>query len=146
MMSDIGVLTEKQEEAEIVISSIQSNFKNLKQINKKVLYLIWKAPYMAAGQNTFINHLLGKCGLENSVLEKTSRYIELTKEQISLMDLDYIFLSSEPYPFKQKHIEKLQQITSAKVILVDGEMFSWYGSRLTNFRDYYDNILMSVMS
>jgi len=146
MMKDIGMMTDKIEETEKVITSIQSNFEGVKQINKKVLYLIWREPFMAAGQNTFINHLLLKCGLENSVLNKTSRYNELTKAQITAMDLDYIFLSSEPYPFKEKHIDELNQITNAKVILVDGEIFSWYGSRLTKFKDYYNNQLLKKLN
>jgi hypothetical protein len=59
--------------------------------------------------------------------------------------LDYIFLSSEPYPFKEKHIAELQQFTKAKIVLVDGEMFSWYGSRLLGFKNYFENQLLGLL-
>lgn len=92
---------------------------------------------MLAGQDTFINHLLNKCGLTNGFEEENSRYNEITMDQIAELNLDYIFLSSEPYPFKEKHSVELQQYTNAKVVLVDGEMFSWYGNRLENFKNYF---------
>jgi len=141
MMSDIGELTNKQAKANIVISKIKSNFKDLIQINKKVLYLIWREPYMLAGQDTFINHILNKCGFINAFTVDKSRYNEITTQQISELEVDYIFLSSEPYPFKQKHIEELQQFTKAKILLVDGEMFSWYGSRMIRFKNYFEGEL-----
>lgn len=141
MMTDIGLMTNKVERTKRVIESIRSNFVGLKQLNKKVLYLIWREPFMVAGQNTFINHLLGRCGLQNAIVEKSSRYEELTPEQITSLNVDYIFLSSEPYPFKQKHLAELEKLTTAKVVLVDGEMFSWYGSRLTKFKNYYNTTL-----
>jgi len=146
MMSDIGILTNKVETCNQIINSIQQNFTNLPQINQKVLYLIWRKPFMCAGQHTFISHLLNLCGLENGIQNKLSRYDELTINQIKNMDIDFIFLSSEPYPFKEKHIHELQSQTNAKVMLVDGEMFSWYGSRLTKFKDYYNNQLLKKLN
>ncbi len=142
MMTDIGVMTNKQIETEKIVSNIKSNFEGLKQMNKRVLYLIWRKPYMLAGQNTFINHLLNKCGLTNGFEDENSRYNEISSNQIAELNIDYIFLSSEPYPFKEKHIAELQKITNAKVVLVDGEMFSWYGNRLENFKDYFENEIM----
>ena len=100
---------------------------------------------MLAGQNTFINHLLNKCGLMNGFEEENSRYNEISKDEISKLNLDYIFLSSEPYPFKEKHIVELQEYTNAKIILVDGEMFSWYGNRLENFKNYFENELLLLL-
>ena len=144
MMTDIGIMTNKNQKATEIINSIQANFKGLKSINKKVLYLIWKAPYMLAGQATFINHLLSKCGLINAFNLKSSRYDEISSIEISKLDLDYIFLSSEPYPFKEKHIKELEKITKAKVLLVDGEMFSWYGSRLNGFKSYFEKELIDL--
>jgi ABC-type Fe3+-hydroxamate transport system substrate-binding protein len=146
MMNDIGLMTGKTKKTIEIINSIQTNFKDLKQVNKRVLYLIWREPFMIAGQDTFINHLLKKCGLNNAIEEKTSRYNEISKKQISLLNLDYVLLSSEPYPFKEKHIAELEKITSAKIVLVDGEMFSWYGSRLTNFVKYYTTKLLKELT
>jgi ABC-type Fe3+-hydroxamate transport system substrate-binding protein len=95
---------------------------------------------MAAGNDTFINTLLEKIGLEN-FLKKTSRYPELKDEEIQKLKPDLIFLSSEPYPFKAEHIEELQVLCPAsKIILVDGEIFSWYGSRLTKAPSYFNSL------
>jgi len=145
MMTDIGVMTNKEVETKKIVSNIKSNFEGLKQLNKRVLYLIWRKPYMVAGQNTFINHLLSKCGFTNGFEKENSRYNEISIDEIAELNLDFIFLSSEPYPFKEKHIAELQEITNAKVILVDGEMFSWYGSRLTKFKDYFERELLLVL-
>ena len=75
--------------------------------------------------------MLGRCGLEN-IFAHYKRYPETTVEELKKLSPAFIFLSSEPYPFKQKHVEKLQaQLPLCKIFLVDGEMFSWYGSRLS---------------
>lgn len=145
MMTDIGVMTSREIQTDKIISNIKSNFEELKQLNKKVLYLIWRNPFMIAGQNTFINHLLNKCGFTNAVDDEKSRYNEITPEEIASLSLDFIFLSSEPYPFKEKHIAELQEYTNAKIILVDGEMFSWYGNRLTQFKNYFENQLLPIL-
>lgn len=146
MMTDIGVMTDKEAETNKIVSNIKSNFEGLKQVNKKVLYLIWREPYMIAGQNTFINHLLNKCGFINGFEDENSRYNEISSDQIAELNLDFIFLSSEPYPFKEKHITELQKITNAKVVLVDGEMFSWYGNRLEKFKNYFDTELITQIN
>jgi ABC-type Fe3+-hydroxamate transport system substrate-binding protein len=120
---------------------IQTGFTDLqtlalqKKINKRVAYLIWKNPYMAAGRNTFIDDILRKIGLTNII--EQDRYPELMLSQLQTHNPQLIFLSSEPYPFKAKHIQDIQSVLpNAKVMLVDGEMFSWYGSRLVKAVEY----------
>ncbi len=91
---------------------------------------------MAAGRNTFINSMLNKIGLENC-LPELSRYPDLSNEEMVALNPDVVFLSSEPFPFKEKHIAEIQTILpKAKVVIVDGEMFSWYGSRLLKAGEY----------
>lgn len=121
-------------------AQIQLGFHTLEKVQqKKVLYLIWHDPIMSIGTDTFIHHLLSLCGYEN-VIEGT-RYPSITEEQLQKLAPDYIFLSSEPYPFKDKHISSYQKLVpQAKIVLVDGEMFSWYGSRLLHAPNYF-NIL-----
>lgn len=105
-----------------------------------VLYLIWKDPYMSVGKDTFINDMLESVGFRN-VLEDATRYPSLTNEDIVKLDPQVILLSSEPYPFKEKHIEELHQLLpDAQIHLVDGEMFSWYGSRLMFAPAYFRNL------
>lgn len=95
---------------------------------------------MAAGNGTFIDSMLTMLNLKNA-MANFPRYPELSTEQIALLKPELIFLSSEPYPFREKHIDELRQINeSARVILVDGEMFSWYGSRLLKAAEYFNRL------
>ena len=97
---------------------------------------------MAAGSGTFIDSMLSILNLKNA-MENFQRYPELSTEQIALLKPDLIFLSSEPYPFREKHVEELKEINeSARVILVNGEMFSWYGSRLLKAAEYFNRLIL----
>jgi ABC-type Fe3+-hydroxamate transport system substrate-binding protein len=144
MIEQIGMLTHKQERAGQLVQEIQQQFSTIKTCNgQRVLYLIWRKPWMAAGQNTFINNMLAISGFINCLDEE--RYPELTTTTIESLNPDFIFLSSEPYPFKEKHIAELQQILpNAKLVLVDGEMFSWYGSRLLKFPAYLHSLIQHL--
>lgn len=108
---------------------------------KKVAYFIWKKPYMVAGSNNFINELLELNHFEN-IFVNQSRYPEIELEKLNEnKDLDLILLSSEPYPFKEKDVLEMKHFTNhAKFVLVDGEMFSWYGSRLLKSFDYFKEL------
>jgi ABC-type Fe3+-hydroxamate transport system substrate-binding protein len=98
---------------------------------------------MCAGKHTFIDSMLEKIGFVNAVT--TPRYPELSSAEITDLDPDIVFLSSEPYPFKDKHVSLLQEISPrSKVILVDGEMFSWYGSRLRLAVDYFNGMVGKI--
>ncbi|RZK01647.1 MAG: cobalamin-binding protein [Flavobacterium sp.] len=141
-ISQIGELVDRQPEAYYLNHLINAGFNDLqtlalqKGINNTVAYLIWRDPYMAAGTDTFINDILAINGFNNVVKEK--RYPEISLETLSTLQPELIFLSSEPYPFSEKHIREIQQVLpNAKIILVDGEMFSWYGSRLVKAVQYF---------
>lgn len=141
MIELLGELVYQSNKANQLKNNIQYSFLNLQQISKTGLYLIWNKPYMAAGRATFIGDMLGKIGIEN-VLPVNSRYPELTLEEIKLLNPEMIFLSSEPYPFKEENIKELQhQLPNSKVLLVDGELFSWYGSRLLKSADYFNGLI-----
>ena len=116
--------------------------------NKKVAYFIWRQPYMVAANHTFIHHMLKRCGFTNVFPEDTfTRYPEISPLQLRAAAPDVILLSSEPYPFKEKHVGEFQQICSqAKIITVDGELFSWYGSRLLYAPAYFMNLIRTVFS
>lgn len=101
-----------------------------------VCYLIWRNPYMAAGGDTYINSMLELSGFRN-VLKGELRYPELEEAKLIELNPDWVLLSSEPFPFKEKHIAELQSLLpNAKVKLVDGEAFSWYGSRIIPAVEY----------
>jgi len=145
MIQSIGEITFTQNKSKDIVYSIIKKFNTFLPFrSRRCLYLIWKKPWMAAGANTFINSMLNKIGLVNST--KTSRYPELTDQEISELAPELIFLSSEPYPFKEDHILELQTLVPmAKIILVDGEMFSWYGSRLIKSPAYF-NLLRNQLA
>jgi len=140
MIELLGKITQTEVKAAKIITGINQSFK-IKQIFKgRCLYFIWKKPYMAAANDTFINTLLNCSGYVN-VLENTARYPALEESEIIALNPDTVFLSSEPYPFKEKHIEELQHILpKAKIRLVDGEMFSWYGSRILHSWQYFSEL------
>ncbi|MBX3101465.1 MAG: ABC transporter substrate-binding protein [Bacteroidetes bacterium] len=101
-------------------------------------YFIWRKPWMAAGHPTYINDILARTGLHNVFAYRTdSRYPEVTTEQLQTARPGHILLSSEPYPFADKHIAEFRQLCpEAHIRLVDGEMFSWYGVRLLKAAGY----------
>lgn len=142
MINDIGVLTGKQSEAKHLIKNIELKFQQLPifQAPVKMLYLIWQKPYMTIGGDTFINNMLEKCGLQN-VFAGKKRYPEITIDQIKETDFQLLLLPSEPYPFQQKHLTDWQKtLPNRKIQLVNGEYFSWYGSRLLYAPDYFREI------
>ena len=150
MINDVAQLTHKNREASALIKRIKNNFSQLQtttdnyQEHIQTAYLIWQDPYMTVGGDTFINDMMKHCGLQN-IFENQPRYPEITLEQLSTGNCQLILLSSEPYPFKQKHIHELQnQLPGKKIILVDGEMFSWYGSHLLQATAYFKTFMKSV--
>lgn len=142
MIKQIGIITGKEKNAETLIARTKKNFHQLQTSNFKLrtAYLIWRNPYMTVGGDTFIHSLLEIAGFENVFADKT-RYPEITATDLLAANCELLFLSSEPFPFKQKHIDELQPLLPGiKIILVEGEMFSWYGSRLLHAADYFKEL------
>ncbi len=141
MITKIGELVGHATQAEILVSAIKQQFNALftHPLNLRAAYLIWRKPYMAAGTATFINNMLQYSGLTNAFAE--SRYPVVSKQMLSDAQPDVVLLSSEPYPFTQKHIEEFKTfLPNAQILLVDGEMFSWYGSRLLHAPAYFEQL------
>lgn len=136
MITQLSALVGEEQKGKQLTEEITAGFAKLKERQElKALYLIWNRPYMAAGPGTFIDEMLQVAGFQNVV--KASRYPEITEGEIELLNPDVVLLSSEPYPFKEVHMEQLLELLPTKeVVLVDGEMFSWYGSRLLDFPEY----------
>lgn len=141
MIQQIGLLTGKDKRATEIVNQIKESFSGVEKfVPQRVLYLIWRNPWMAAASGTFIHELLTLAGFQNC-LTSNSRYPELREEAMKTLNPELVLLSSEPYPFQLKHIDEIQKIfPQAKVMLVDGEMFSWYGSRLIKFPSYLQTI------
>jgi ABC-type Fe3+-hydroxamate transport system substrate-binding protein len=154
MMLGLGNLTDREKTARELVQQIRQRHSDFKTTintefgwiqSKTTAYLIWKNPYMAAGAETFIDFMLSECGFKNVFSKIKSRYPEVTVQMLVEKKPEFILLSSEPYPFKEKHIEELKEhLPSSKIVLVDGEMFSWYGSRLLYAFDYFKDLLSGI--
>ncbi len=141
---DVGSIFNLETNAEQLVKAIQNKLHEFNLFistkpNKKVAYFIWRDPWMVVGSNTFINELLELNNFKN-VFESEDRYPQIKIESLKKLDLDLVLLSSEPYPFKEKHINEIKEYTNAKIALVDGEYFSWHGSRLLKASDYFKTL------
>ena len=138
MIASLGEITGTKKKAAELVLKIQEEFSGLGQEMKasgkgelKVAYLIWRRPYFAAGAGTFIDDMLSRIGLKNIFAEHESRYPETDAGELRVFGPDIILLSSEPYPFRERHINEFRSACpEAKILFADGQLFSWYGSRL----------------
>jgi ABC-type Fe3+-hydroxamate transport system substrate-binding protein len=145
MILSIGELVGKKDAAIAMKEKMAAQFATL-QIEKELtcVYLIWQEPFMSVGADTFIHQMLQQCGFQN-MLANEIRYPTITESQLIALKPQLVLLSSEPYPFKQKHIAALQQLLPSSIIkLVDGEMFSWYGSRLLHAPKYFQQLMDEI--
>ena len=140
MMTAIGELTGTKPEAVQIINTVKAGFAQLAAnpvAPRRAAYLVWQNPFMTIGGDTFISDMLQRCGWTN-VFAGRLRYPEITPEELQAAQCDLLLLSSEPFPFKEKHVKEWEQrLPGTKVLLADGEMFSWYGSRLLLAPEYF---------
>ncbi|MEO7530508.1 MAG: helical backbone metal receptor [Sediminibacterium sp.] len=135
MMECIGELTGKSLQAAALVTQIKDDLttvtmQQLQNRKYRTAYLIWKDPFMSVGGDTFISNMMQLSGFEN-VLATQARYPIINLEELKAKNTELVLLSSEPFPFKQKHIDEIQEaLPGVKILLVDGEIFSWYGSRM----------------
>jgi ABC-type Fe3+-hydroxamate transport system substrate-binding protein len=140
MITQVGQIVGKEQQAQMLAHEIKQGFDNLAAASKskRVAYFIWRNPWMSVGGDTFINDMIEKIGWKN-VLSDRLRYPEITFGELKDKEVDMVLLSSEPYPFKDIHIAEIKQVLpGAEVMLVDGEMFSWYGSRMKEAAGYFE--------
>lgn len=143
MIAGIGHLTGTQQKAEEILRGIIAAFNKLgpPEDFRTAAYFIWRDPLMVAGGGTFISDMMSRCGLINVFSDRTERYAGIMPAELAAADPDVILLSSEPYPFREKHIMEFNMICpGTPVRLVDGEMFSWYGSRLLKAPAYFSSL------
>lgn len=137
MICSIAEITNRQEIGAQLCHTITREFAGLRPTGtKSVVYIIWNEPLMAAGPDTFIHDMLRRCEFANCIAEQ--RYPKVLEETLEQLAPQFILLSSEPFPFSDKHVKAMQlRFPLSKIVLVDGEMFSWYGSRLTLAPAYF---------
>ncbi|MFN3306658.1 MAG: ABC transporter substrate-binding protein [Candidatus Kapaibacteriota bacterium] len=150
MIESLGLICDRPILARDLIQAIQTKKQEFLRdrtqsihFGKKSLYFIWRKPYMVVGANTFINSMLEICSLRNlaSNFAISSRYPVVQKEDLINIDPELVLLSTEPYPFGERHLVEFQELfTNADIMIVRGDYFSWYGSRLNKAFDYFKEI------
>jgi ABC-type Fe3+-hydroxamate transport system substrate-binding protein len=152
MITDVGKMTGTELKASELTGTIQSEFDALKSaIDQRTnqpmsaLYLIWRKPWMTIGSDTFIADMIRHCGL--APVAEELRYPVIHSIDSFKDKVDVVLLSSEPYPFNEGHMAELSALfPESRIFLVDGELFSWYGSRLLHAPDYFKNLMLKVHS
>ena len=135
---------QEHEQKDMTIERLDNQHEHDLKINKPLLShphsMLIVAP-KGAGKSTFIDEILSECGLINLTREERYPEVKLTDSP------DFIFLSSEPFPFREKHLGQfINAFPKSKVLLVNGEMFSWYGSRLKDAPSYFEALFKKLTS
>jgi ABC-type Fe3+-hydroxamate transport system substrate-binding protein len=147
MIREVGQLVGHEKRAAALAREIEAGFNALVATTGPALraaYLIWREPYMTVGGDTFISDVMARAGLVNVFAHRT-RYPEVTPEEIAALGAEVVLLSSEPYPFDENHAHELvATIPGVRVELVDGEPFSWYGSRMRLAPEYLTALRQSL--
>ncbi|MCS6903953.1 MAG: helical backbone metal receptor [Bacteroidia bacterium] len=150
MVLQLGNILNNITLAQEIVASIEATFTSVvTSPSIKVLYFIWRKPFMVAGKNTYVNSILEKIGLQNCIISYSNERYPVIQDLAQITDLEphFIFLSSEPYPFKEKHIAEFKpHFPHAKILLVEGEMFSWYGVRMQKAPEYFTYLLAQLES
>ena len=153
LISDIGIIFNCKPKATELTNAIRAKLKDFTNFikqhpSKRVAYFIWAKPWMAAGGNNYINDILKLNKFENIFESAPDRYLEVYIEYLAGLSPDLkpqlILLPSEPYPFKEEHADQLKKYIDCQFMFVDGEMFSWYGSRFIKALDYFKELHKSL--
>ncbi len=149
MIRSIGALTGTGARAETLAIQGEKNFTELRALlppNRiRAAYFIWRKPYMVAAGQTFVDAMLREAGFDN-VFSTLNRYPEVTMEMVAARKPEVLLLSSEPFPFSEKHFGPFQAaMPGIPVVVVDGELFSWYGSRLLQAPAYFRKLRESLI-
>lgn len=149
MIRDLGELTDCSARANQMAQKIEDRLRLLPDFSLiKAAYFIWQYPYMVAGRNTFIHDMMQYAGLKNVFEQKAGRYPQVTMDEVREAAPNIIILSSEPFPFKESHRQEfLKEVPEGtNVLLADGEVFSWYGSKMLEAPDYFIELRKRIES
>jgi ABC-type Fe3+-hydroxamate transport system substrate-binding protein len=152
MVRSIGEAVEQAEEAERIAKAIEQAARRAREESEglppiRYAYLIWREPLMSVSGDTFISDLLRLAGGENAFADRPKRYPVVEARDLAAAGLQAVLLSTEPFPFQEKHINELSRQTGlAPEIfhIVDGEMLSWHGSRTPAGIDYAVQVIARV--
>ncbi len=146
MIEQVASMVGAGERGQTLSRTVRERFWSLDErmagrpVPRRAVYFIWRKPYMVVGGNNFIDHLMRRAGLGN-VFSDLERYPQVTAAQVADARPEVLLLSSEPFPFTQAHRDEFQSmVADADVRLVDGTLFSWYGSRLLRIPAYLETV------
>jgi len=149
MIKEVGNLTNRPQQAGVLVNEITLRFQELAKSPSsynplRVTYLIWQNPVMTIGGDTFVNDMIEICGWKN-LFRNRDRYPVTSEEEIRALNPDLLLLSSEPFPFKESHLQSWQKsLPQTRILLVNGEYFSWYGSRMLEAPAYFARLLQQI--
>lgn len=150
MVRDIGRVLDRADAAERIATEIEVRSRRVRDAASqrppvRWAYLIWRDPYMAVNDDTFVHALLAQAGGENVLVGNPDRYPTITPSELAAADPELVLLSSEPFPFRASHADELAALTGLpreRFVLVDGELLSWHGSRTPAGVDYAEQVLL----
>lgn len=137
LVTMLGSVLNKEENSEGIVAQLKKAYEALAGKERgTIMYFIWKNPWMTAGQGTYIDTMLRWCGYENVIKDDRYPTLNLSNWTLENEPPEQIFLSSEPFPFSEKHIDEVRSLfPKTKIKLVNGEFYSWYGTRLLKLGD-----------
>lgn len=109
-----------------------------------VLYLIWRAPWMTVARDTYISATLARVGWQTLPEQAATRYPVVDWQAGWIASLARVFLSSEPYRFRGRHLAEVEALARCPAALIDGEMASWYGSRAAAGLHYLADLRLAL--
>jgi ABC-type Fe3+-hydroxamate transport system substrate-binding protein len=142
MISDMAALTGTESAAQPMLAAIEAErTKALAAAVKprpRVLCPIWKGPYMTINHDTFVDSVIQCCGGQNVFRDSAERYPQFTLEEASRRQPDVVLLPTEPYHFTAADIpgfnemgKEVPAVRNQRIHIVEGELLSWYGPRLS---------------
>lgn len=126
----IGGAFGREREAEALCATFEAALDEARRRDfpeRKVLYLIWKDPWMTVSRDTYVSRTLALFGLRTVPEVADARYPKLP--DLDFPEADLVLVSSEPYRFTRKHLPEIERLSGRPARLIDGEMTSWYGPR-----------------
>ena len=133
----IGGIFGREDQAEALCGEFEAAYAALQSAAStfpldRVLYLIWKNPWMTVSRDTYVSRMLALVKWETVPAECTDRYPKIQLDSGVLDAADAVLLSSEPYSFREGHVAELRAdplLAKKRIALIDGAMTAWYGSR-----------------
>jgi ABC-type Fe3+-hydroxamate transport system substrate-binding protein len=152
MVRDIGSALERAAVAERIAADIEQRATRVRESARETppvryAYFIWRNPWMVAGGDTFVTAMLALPGGVNAFRDRPDRYPVVSAEDLAAADPDAVLLSSEPFPFKEKHADELTSMTGLardRMHFVDGEYLTWHGSRTPDGIDYAERVIAAA--